>query len=131
LLRLLAVLAISFGLASAAATDAVLIKTFHHAVQIGNTSTVRTMLSADPTLARSSDQYRFQPIHLLDMYFSEEILDLLLADGADINARNDEGVTLLHIVTDPDAVAVLVRKGADIEVRDKRGWTPLIMQASE
>jgi ankyrin repeat protein len=57
-------------------------------------------------------------------------LDLILANGADINARNDEGVTLLHIITDPDAIVLLVGKGADLEARDKRGWTPLIMQAT-
>lgn len=41
------------------------------------------------------------------MVCNEDILDLLLANGADINARNDEGVTLLHIVTDPDAIDLL------------------------
>jgi ankyrin repeat protein len=106
------------------------IKKFHVAVHIGDVETVKTMVAADPALATSVDEYKFQPVHLLDMYFDEEILDLLLTNGADINARNDEGVTLLHIVTDPDAVAVLMGKGADIEARTLRGWTPLIMQAN-
>lgn len=109
--------------------DANAVKKFHHAVHLGDTAVVRTMLSADPALATSVDEYKFQPVHLLDMYFEEEILDLLLANGADINAGNDEGVTLLHIITDPDAVAVIVEKGANIEARDMRGWTPLIMHA--
>jgi ankyrin repeat protein len=128
LARLIAVLGISFG--QAAAMNGETEKKFHHAVHIGDVNTVRSMISADPALASSTDEYQFQPIHLLHMYFEEEILDLLLANGADINARNDEGVTLLHIITDPDAIALLVGKGADLEARDKRGWTPLIDQVT-
>jgi hypothetical protein len=79
-------------------------KKFHHAVHIGDINTVRLMISADP--ATSTREYEFQPIHLLDVYFEEEILDLLPANGADINARNDEGVTLPHIITDPHAIAL-------------------------
>jgi uncharacterized protein len=88
------------------------------------------MISADPALASSTDKYKLQPIHLLDVYFDEEILNLLLANGADINAKNDKGIALLHIVTDPDATATLVGKGADLETRDERGWTPLFEQTT-
>jgi uncharacterized protein len=44
--------------------------------------------------------------------------------------KNDKGITLLHIVADPDAIATLVGKGADLEARDERGWTPLIEQTT-
>ncbi|MEH0295834.1 ankyrin repeat domain-containing protein [Agrobacterium sp. CCNWLW71] len=126
--RFLAVLGISISSAIAADGDAV--RTFHDAVHVGEVETVRTMLATEPGLAMSRDEYGFQPVHLLDMYPDEKVLDLLLANGADINAANDDGVTILHIVTDPDAVPLLVGRGANIEARDKRGWTPLIMQAN-
>ncbi|WHO24135.1 ankyrin repeat domain-containing protein [Agrobacterium tumefaciens] len=126
--RFLAVLGISISSAIAADGDAV--RTFHDAVQMGEVETVRTMLTTEPGLATSKDEYGFQPIHLLDMYPDEEVLNLLLANGADINAVNDERVTILHIVADPDAVPLLVGRGANIEARDERGWTPLIMQAN-
>lgn len=128
-LRVIAALGLS--VTSAMAMDASLVKKFHDAVHIGNVASVRAMLATDPALATSVDEYKFQPIHLLDMYFEPEILNLLLANGADINAKNDEGVTILHIVTDPDAVDVLIKNGAQIEARDKDGRTPLIMQAGE
>ncbi len=107
------------------------VRAFHEAVHQGNVEQVRTLLATRPALATSEDEYRFQPIHLMDMYFEPEIFHLLLHQGADINARNDEGVALLHILTDPDAVALLVKHGADLETRDARGWTPLLMQAGE
>ena len=107
------------------------VRLFHDSVRLGDIVTVRTMVTEEPLLATSVDEYRFQPVHLLDMYFEPEILDLLLAHGADINARNDEGVTLLHLVAEPGAVSVLVGKGADLEAVDVRGWTPLLMQANE
>ncbi|SCX27250.1 ankyrin repeat protein [Agrobacterium sp. DSM 25558] len=126
--RFLPILALSA--ASATASDGNAMKAFHDAVHAGETETVRTMLAADPQLAISADKYGFQPIHLLDMYPDEDVLNLLLANGADINAVNDEGVTILHIVTDPDAVSLLVERGANVEARDKRGWTPLMMQTN-
>nr|WP_283950050.1 ankyrin repeat domain-containing protein [Agrobacterium tumefaciens] len=126
--RFLTFLGVTVGSAIAADGDAVRI--FHDAVHAGKVETVRMMLAADPGLAVSRDQYGFQPIHLLDMYLDEEVLDLLFANGANINAVNDEGVTILHIVTDPDAVPLLMERGASIKARDKRGWTPLIMQAN-
>ena len=125
---LLAVLGISVGSAIAADGDAV--RTFHEAVHMGDVKTVRSMLATAPELATSTDEYGFQPVHLLDMYPDEAVLDLLLANGADINAMNDDGITILHIVTDPDAVRLLIKRGASIEARDKRGWTPLIEQAN-
>lgn len=126
--RVLAIFGVSVG--SAAAVDGDPIRTFHDAVHVGDVDTVRTRLAADPQLATSVGEFGFQPIHLLDMYPEEEILNLLLANGADINAVNDDGVTILHIVTDPDAVPLLVERGAKLEARDKDGWTPLIMQTN-
>nr|MDX8306234.1 ankyrin repeat domain-containing protein [Agrobacterium sp. rho-13.3]MDX8307435.1 ankyrin repeat domain-containing protein [Agrobacterium sp. rho-13.3] len=128
LCRFLPIVALSA--ASATASDGNAMKAFHDAVHAGETETVRTMLAADSQLAISANKNGFQPIHLLDMYPDEDVLNLLLANGADINAVNDEGVTILHIVTDPDAVSLLVRKGANVEARDKRGWTPLMMQTN-
>lgn len=124
---LLAALGISIGVANA--QDAETIRKFHNAVHAGNVKAVKAMLAVTPALATSEDKYKFQPIHLMDMYFEPEILEALLANGANINARNDEGITILHVITDPAAIPLLLKKGADIEARDVRGWTPLIVQS--
>ncbi|MBK4216092.1 ankyrin repeat domain-containing protein [Paracoccus caeni] len=128
-----AVLAMLLGGGSpgvAAAQDDQLVERFHDAVAEGAVDAVREMLAVTPSLATSVGRFGFQPMQLQDVYFEERILDLLLAQGAEINGGNDEGVTLLHIVTEPEAVPVLIAKGADPEARDIRGWTPLIMQVS-
>lgn len=112
------------------AQDGDIVAEFHDAVEFGDVSAVRKMLSQDPALASSGGRFGFQPMQLQNLYFEEEILDLLLANGADINSGNDDGVTLLHIIADADAVPTLIAKGADLEARDIRGWTPLIMQVT-
>jgi hypothetical protein len=55
LATLIAVLGISFGQAAEMNGEAE--KKFHHAVQVGDINTVRSMISADPALARSTDEY--------------------------------------------------------------------------
>ena len=54
---------------------------------------------------------------------------VLLAAGANVNARNQRGATPLHMAArsnhNPAVVAELVRAGADLDARDAEGNTPL------
>ncbi len=56
---------------------------------------------------------------------SVKVIDLLVAAGADPNARDDDGRTPLFEANEPEVVQALVRNGADPKVRDKYGRTPL------
>jgi len=51
-----------------------------------------------------------------------------LADGADVNAKNDGGITPLHEAAlggHKEIVELLIAKGADVNAKIKRGDTPL------
>lgn len=88
------------------------------------------ILALSATSATASDGNAMKAFHDAVHAGETETVRTMLANGADINAVNDEGVTILHSVTDPDAVSLLVGKGANVEARDKRGWTPLLMQTN-
>ncbi len=71
----------------------------HRAVQSDLLDRVRELLKEDPASARERDDAGNTPLHCLDvdnrMEDTEEILCLLLAHGADVNARNKAGLTPL------------------------------------
>ena len=51
-----------------------------------------------------------------------------LAAGADVNAKEEYGVTPLHRVAyegHKEIAELLIAKGADVDAKDKQGWTPL------
>lgn len=104
---------------------------FADLVSFGGVQEVAKALAETPALATTPDTYGFQPIHLLDYEGFEGKLDLLLAAGADINATNDEGITLLHIVIEPGFIPALIKRGADVNARDIEGRTPLMVHLTE
>jgi len=61
-----------------------------------------------------------------------QVLDLLVRRGADLNAKDLFGRTILHLYTESgnsDAVGLLVNLGADVNSQDSAGATPLLYAA--
>src|SRR3989442_2446634 len=55
-------------------------------------------------------------------------MEALLAQGAEVNARNAHGWTPLHVAAaggDPAVVALLLKHGADVHTQSHIGTTPL------
>lgn len=107
------------------------VRAFHSVVQTGGAAAVERALKKNPALATAVGQNKFQAIHVLDYIDFSEILALLISYGADINAQNDYGHTLLHMLVDPEFVPIVLNSGADLEIRDKQGRTPLMSALTE
>jgi len=91
------------------------------------------LLQSDPALARTMRADRTTPLHLAAARGYAEVMEMLLAVGADIDARDHGGQTPLHAMVDrcarADVAALLLAAGADIDARDARVHTPVSVAA--
>ncbi|XP_067583618.1 ankyrin repeat domain-containing protein 35 isoform X1 [Pseudorca crassidens] len=98
------------------------------AVQRGDMGCVAALASrksAQPTKLDSNGQ---SPFHLAASKGLTECLTVLLANGADINSKNEDGSTALHSATiscQPQCVKVLLQHGANEDAVDVENRTPL------
>jgi cytohesin len=68
------------------------------------------------------------PLHLAATTGNKEIVEMLLASGANVNAKAEDDITPLHIaqlIDNKEIVNLLIANGADINARDKYGLTPM------
>ena len=68
------------------------------------------------------------PLHEAAINGDAARIKSLLAEGADVNAKNDRGITPLHLAARhgrTEVAKILIDNGADINARDVRGASPL------
>jgi len=69
-----------------------------------------------------------RPLNWAAFYGHIEIIEILLAAGANIDGTNLSGFTPIHHATEnnePESAAVLLKAGADTSIRNKKGKSPL------
>lgn len=102
------------------------VRSFLKAVECNEISNVESMLKNDPDLIHVKDRKKNT---LLFFANSDEMVELLLGSGADIQSKNHYGRTPLHRFVCMEkfkrAIELLLEKGADINVKDCRDSSPL------
>jgi ankyrin repeat protein len=89
----------------------------HEAVKAGNLGKAKALLKQNPELVFSKDNDGRTPLHWAAEKGHKGVMELLLANQADINARNNNGRTPMQLASakdHKDVVELLLAKGADV-----------------
>jgi ankyrin repeat protein len=103
------------------------VEEIHDVVMLGNLAKVKALLNDNPELVSSKNTGIKTPLHLAAQS-DNKIAKLLLSKGAEIDAKDDDGMTPLHIAAWKGRKAVvqlLLSHGTEVNARNKRGTTPL------
>ena len=97
----------------------------------GHIDIVKSLLSkgANPNIA-ANNQFQVAPIHSACAISNYEIAEILIKNGADVNAKQMRGVTPLHSAAhngQTKLAKLLIDNGADINAKMDNGQTPLFM----
>lgn len=92
---------------------------------------IDTLIKSDPQLKRVNVKGKFLDgsthLHFAAKYGHKELTELLIAKGASVNAKNNNGMTPLHMSSSKEVTELLLSKGALVNVQDNQGETPLHM----
>lgn len=97
----------------------------------GDFDGVKKLIGVNPDAVNQTDDFGFTALHGLAEEEYPEIAEFLIQHGANINAKNDEGITPLHLAGWPEMAQLFLRNGADLEARSWQGETPLLILAAE
>ena len=82
----------------------------------------------NPTNIEARDSHEATLLMYAAGFGSPEALELLLAAGADVNAKNAfDATALLWAARDPVKARMLIEHGANVNVQSKQGRTPLMV----
>jgi ankyrin repeat protein len=101
----------------------------HDAASNGDLQKVKALLEKDPKLVASwEDSKNLTPLHFAVEIGREDIVELLLTNKADVNARDKNGNTPLHFAalsSNNNLAELLLAKGVDVNAENNNRETPL------
>ena len=96
---------------------------------VGHTDKLAAFLKQDPKLINARDGDGKTALHWAALYGQKKVMELLLANKADVNSLDEDGFTPLHwaaTFNQSDAVKLLLANKANMNIKvQKYGWTPL------
>lgn len=96
---------------------------FQQAVTQGDIASVQKILKSDPSLAKQPVfDFRQTALHQAP---NEQVAQLLIDAGADVNATDDRMETPLHTSTDPGVSKRLLAQGANLNAQNSMSCSPI------
>ena len=103
-------------------------KDIWEAASKGNIEAVKRHLATGTDVDVKGGWMVITPLHMAALNGHKEIVELLIAKGADINAKDDSEWTPLHWAADEghkEVAEFLIAEGADVNAKAEDGETPL------
>jgi len=114
-------------------TIPVLAEEIHDAAQQGDLAKIKRLLEKSPELLKSRSENEKTPLHFAAQGGHKDIVELLIAKGADVNAKNVAKETPLHYaaaLAHKEVVDLLISKEAVLNSETTDGSTPLHYSAN-
>jgi ankyrin repeat protein len=94
----------------------------------GNVAAVEAAIKIDPTVIKAKEWDGATLLHIAVGQNHKDLTEVLLNDGADVNALTTDRLTPLHMAAQNgniEIVTLLLDKKATINPIDSKGWTPM------
>jgi ankyrin repeat protein len=99
----------------------------------GDLTRANALLNADPGLIARRDEKGETPLHWAAENNSKNVAELLITNGADVNAEDKYGNTPLLVAAKSnsrDVAELLIAKGVNVNAENKYGNMPLLVAAN-
>ncbi|MBM3755632.1 MAG: hypothetical protein FJW38_16800 [Acidobacteria bacterium] len=103
---------------------------FIAAIRSGDAAAVAKVIAADPKAVSLRDEGDSTPLHHAAGFAPANVVQTLIAKGANVNAKNSRGSTpLLWAIHDLAKVKILVEAGAAVNAKQVEGRSPIYQAA--